>query len=134
MAGHLSPRAQIKLTALRSMTDKVHHVHGLVEKYAAARTPQEAQRMTLPMKRAFGRLKMDLLGAGFDALSQQVAAMELAAGRGGSQRNKTRILREGVGGLRRQIEQEQRRIAAEGKREQQRAAREAARDEADEQD
>ena len=124
MAGKLSPRAQIKLAALRSMAEKVQHVHGLVEKFAVEKNPKAAERMAQPMKRAFGRLKLDLMGAGFDSLSQLAGSMEIAAGRGGSQRNKLRILREGVGSLRFQVEQEQRRLVAEDQREQQKAEEE----------
>lgn len=127
MAGKLSPQAQIKMAALQKMVDKIHHVHGLVEKYAATKNPQHAQRLSMPMKRAFGKLKLDLMGAGFDTMSQQAGAMEIAAGRGGSQRNKVRILREGVGSLRFQVEQEQRKLATDDQREQQRAEREQAR-------
>ena len=127
MAGKLSPRAQIKMAELRKLTDKVHHIHGLVEKYAATKNPQHARRQTLPMKRAFGKLKLELMGAGFDQLSQLAGSMELAAGRGGSQRNKTRILREGVGSLRFQMEQEQRKLTAEDQREQRQAEEQARR-------
>ena len=132
MAGKLSPRAQVKLAALRKMTEKIHHVHGLVEKFAVAKTPQQAVQMSRPLKRAFGKLKLDLMGAGFDAMSQQAGAMEIAAGRGGSQRTKTRILREGVGSLRFQLEQAQRNVESEDRREQQRAEREEARRQAEE--
>lgn len=114
----------MKLAELRKLTDKVHHVHGLVEKYAAAKTAQQARRQVLPLKRAFGKLKLELMGAGFDTLSQLAGSMELAAGRGGSQRNKVRILREGVGSLRFQMEQEQRNVKA-GEQRQQRKAEEA---------
>ena len=106
----------MKMAELRRLTDKVHHVHGLVEKYAATKNPQHARRQTLPIKRAFGQLKLELMGAGFDALSQLAGSMELAAGRGGSQRNKIRILREGVGSMRFQMDQEQRKLAAEDQR------------------
>ncbi|MFO7892220.1 MAG: hypothetical protein R6U63_00680 [Longimicrobiales bacterium] len=127
MAGKYSPKAQIKINALRTMSDRVQHVHGMVEKYAVTKNPKEAERMSQPMKRAFGKLKLDLMGAGFDNMSQLAGAMEIAAGRGGSARNKVRILREGVGSLRFQVEQEQRRIAAEDEREQRRAAEAEAR-------
>ncbi len=127
MAGKYSPKAQIKINALRSMADKVQHVYGLVERFASTKNPKEADRMSQPMKRAFGKLKLDLMGAGFDHMSQLAGAMEIAAGRGGSQRNKARILREGVGSLKFQVEQEERKIAAEDEREQRRAAEEEAR-------
>ncbi len=119
MAGKLSPKAQMKVAALRTMAEKVQHVYGMVEKYAAEKNAKVAERMSQPMKRAFGKLKLDLMGAGFDTMSQLAGAMEIAAGRGGSQRNKARILREGVGSLRFQVEQEQRKVVAEDQREQQ---------------
>lgn len=112
------------MAALRTMSDKVQHVHGLVERFASTRDQRQAERLTQPMKRAFSRLKLDLMGAGFDTMSQLAGAMEIAAGRGGSQRNKARILREGVGSLRNQVDMEQRRILSEEKREKARADRE----------
>lgn len=121
MVGKLSPMAQVKLAALQRMEEKVQHVHGLVEKFATTKNPLHAERQAQPMKRAFGRLKLELMGAGLDSMSQLAGAMEIAAGRGGSQRNKTRILREGVGSLRFQVEQEQRKLAAEDQAEQRRA-------------
>jgi hypothetical protein len=65
------------------------------------------------MKRAFGRLKLELMGAGLDTMSQLAGAMEIAAGRGGAPHQKARILREGVGSLRFQVEQEQRKVIRE---------------------
>ena len=121
MAGKLSPRAQTKMASLQAMLDRVQHVHGMVERYAATRDPRQAEMLAMPLKRAFGKLKLDLMGAGFDAMSQLAGSMEIAAGRGGSQRNKTRILREGVGSLRFQVEQEQRKLATEDEAEQRRA-------------
>ena len=128
MAGKLSPKAQIKMSALRNMADKVQHVHGMVEKFATEKNPKIAERMSMPLKRAFGKLKLDLMGAGFDYMSQLAGAMEIAAGRGGSQRNKARVLREGVGSLRFQVEQEQRKLVAEDQREQQREEQAARRE------
>lgn len=126
MAGKLSPRAQVRLAALQHMSAKVQHVHGLVERFATERNVVHAERMGQPMKRAFGKLKLELMGAGFDTMSQLAGAMEIAAGRGGSQNNKSRILREGVGSLRFQVEQEQRKLVTEDRREQVRVEREAA--------
>lgn len=131
MAGKISPQAQIKIAALRTMADKVQHVHGLVERYAATRDQRQAEGLSLPLKRAFGRLKLDLMGAGFDTLSQLAGSMEIAAGRGGSQRNKTRILREGVGSLRFQVEHAQRRLKTEDERQQREAEERAGRAEPD---
>ncbi|HUE77995.1 MAG TPA: hypothetical protein VMM83_08645 [Longimicrobiales bacterium] len=118
MAGKLSGKAQSQLNTLRLMADKVQHVYGLVERFAATRDAKQAEQAAPPLKRALGRLKLDLMGAGLDALSQLAGSMEIAAGRGGAPAQKTRILREGIGSIRFQLEQEQRAIIAEDQREQ----------------
>lgn len=109
MAGKLSPKAQQRMATLRTMADKVQHVHGLVERYAVTKSDTHADMMVLTMKRAFNRLKLELLGAGLEAMSQLAASMELAAGRG-TRRQRIRVLREGVGSLRYQVESEQRKV------------------------
>jgi hypothetical protein len=103
------------------MSDKVQSAYGLVERYAATRDEHQAEMMAQPLKRAFGKLKLELMGAGLDSLSQLAGAMEIAAGRGGAKNSKARILREGVGSLRFQIEQEQRKTISEDEEEQRRA-------------
>ncbi len=126
MAGNLSPAAQMKVATLQQMADKVQHVHGLVERFAATRDPKQAELLAQPMKRAFGRLKLELMGAGLDSLSQLAGSMEIAAGRGGSTQTKTRILREGVGSLRFQVEFEQRKVVTDDQAAQAAQAAEAA--------
>jgi hypothetical protein len=121
MSGKRSPHAQIKLASLQVLLDRVHHVHGMVERFAATRDPRKAEMLAMPLKRAFGKLKLDLMGAGFDSMSQLAGSMEIAAGRGGSQRTKIRVLREGVGSLRFQVEHEQRKIVTDDEAEQRRA-------------
>ena len=121
MAGKLSPRAQVKMAALQAMSDKVQHVHGLEERSATTKDARQAEMLALPLKRAFGKLKLELMGAGLDTLSQLAGSMEIAAGRGSSQRQKMRILREGVGSLRFQVEQEQRKLVSEDEELQRRA-------------
>ena len=113
MAGNLSPQAQRKVATLQAMQDKVQHVHGLVERFTATKGPHQAGMLAMPMKRAFGKLELDLMGAGLDTPSQLAGSMEIAAGRGSSQHQKSRILREGVGSMRFQVEQEQRRVKQE---------------------
>lgn len=120
--GNLSPAAQMRIARLREMADKVQHVHGLVERYASTRDPRQLEQLKQPMKRAFGRLKLEFMGAGMDNMSQLAGSMEIAAGRGGSPQSKSRILREGVGSLRFQIDHEQRRVASEDKAAQAKAA------------
>lgn len=109
MAGKLSSKAQVQLAKLAEFENKAQHVYGLVERFAAARG-KEAEALAMPLKRAFGRLKIELMGAGMDSLSQLAGAMEVAAGRGGSQHSKSRILREGVTSIKFQLELEQRTI------------------------
>ena len=53
------------------------------------------------------------MGAGLDSISQLAGGMEIAAGRSGNQGTKTRILREGVGSVKFQMELAQRLILAE---------------------
>ncbi len=113
MAAKLSPRARARLAGLRPLTELVQSAYSQVERYAATRDPRHAEMMAQPLKRTFGRLKLELMGAGHDGMSQLAAAMEIAAGRNGAQRRKTHILREGVGSLRFQLEMEERRIISE---------------------
>lgn len=132
MAGKLSPKAQQKLATLRTLADKVQHAHGLVERYAVTKSESHADMLVLTLKRAFNRLKLDLLGAGFEAMSQMAGSMELAAGRG-TRRQRIRVLREGVGSLRFQVESEQRKVETEDRLDQRRAEA-AESDDADERD
>ncbi len=118
----------MQLAALDAMLTKVQSLYGQVERYAGTRNPKQAEMLTMPLKRAFGRLKIEFMGAGFDALSQLAGAMEIAAGRGGSLSTKSRILREGVGSMRFQVEHAQRHVVLEDRaRQQARAARDAER-------
>lgn len=100
-----------KLAQLDTFGGKVQHVHGLVERLAV--NVAEDERWSQLLRRALTQLKMELMGAGFDAMAQQCGALEMAARRGGSRVTKVRILREGVGSLRQQIEVEQRAVRSE---------------------
>jgi hypothetical protein len=110
---NLSPAALQKMATLHHMTERVRHLHGLVERFATTRDPKLAEPLVQPMKRAFGRLKLELSGAGLDSLSQLAGSMEVAAGRGGSVQMKIRILRDGVGSIRHKLDQEARSVASE---------------------
>jgi hypothetical protein len=110
---NLSPAALQKIATLHHMTERVQHIHGLVERFATTRDPKLAEPLVQPMKRAFGRLKLELSGAGLDSLSQLAGSMEVAAGRGGSIQMKIRILRDGVGSIRFQLDQEARSVTSE---------------------
>ena len=100
-----------KLAQLEGFGGRLQHVHGLVERFAV--DMNEAERWTQMLRRSLTQLKMELMGAGLDSMAQQCGALELAARRGSSRVSKLRILREGVGSLRQQIELEQRAVRSE---------------------
>jgi hypothetical protein len=120
MAGKMSPSAAGKLAALNEFSLRVQRVYGLVEQYASSKTNPDQYLM--PMTRAFSQLKLQFMGAGLDTMSQLCGSMEIASKRGLSYMQKVRILREGVGSLKFQLEMEQRVIAID---DQARQAREA---------
>ena len=111
MAGKMSPSAQGKLAALNEFSLRVQRVHGLVEQYASSKTNPDQYLM--PMTRGFAQLKLQFMGAGLDSMSQLCGSMEIASKRGLSYMQKVRILREGVGSLRFQLEMEQRVVVNE---------------------
>jgi hypothetical protein len=100
-----------KMAQLEGFGGRVQHVHGLVERFAVEAA--ESERWTQTLRRSLTQLKMELMGAGLDSMAQQCGALELAARRGSSRVSKLRILREGVGSLRQQIELEQRAVRSE---------------------
>lgn len=118
----------MKIATLHTVLDRVQKVYSQVERYAAEKDPKQAEMLTQPLKRSFGKLKLELMGAGLDSLSQLAGSMEIAAGRGGAQRTKVRILREGVGSMRFQVEQEQRKVVSEDQERDRKAEEEAARE------
>ncbi len=122
MPQKLSTRAMTHLIALREFEQKTQRVYGLVETYATAKA--ESEMTVSQLKRALAQLKRDLLGSGFEQLSQLAGSMEVAAGRRLSQQAKSHILREGVGSLRFQLELEQRTTISDDLREQERKAEE----------
>lgn len=111
MAGKLSPSAQGRLAAVNEFVNRVQRVHGLVEQYATSKTNPD--QYVMAMTRGFSQLKMLFMGAGLDAMSQLCGSMEIASKRGLSHMQKVRILREGVGSLRFQLELEQRAIVSD---------------------
>ena len=124
MAGKLSPTTQLRINEIGVFITKVHRVNAQVEQYATARQKPEMYEMAI--RRGFQQLKLQFMGAGFDALSQLCGGMEMATKRGGSQQHKSRILREGIGSIRFQLELAQRSLATEDLAAQGRKANEAA--------
>jgi hypothetical protein len=125
MAGKLSPSASGKLAILSEFSNRVQRVHGLVEQYATNKTNPD--QYVMAMTRGFSQLKMMFMGAGLDSMSQLCGSMEIASKRGLSYMQKVRILREGVGSLRFQLELEQRAVVSE---DQARQARDTAEEQA----
>ena len=121
MPPKLSSRAQVRLANLLEFEHKIQRIYGLVEQYASNRADSES--LTNAIKRALAQLKRDLLGAGFEQLSQLAGSMEIAAGRRTSQQAKSHILREGVGSIRFQVELEQRVTVSDDLAEQERKAK-----------
>jgi hypothetical protein len=111
MSGTLSPSAQAQIAALGQLNEKVARAHSLVEQYAAAKVnPDQA---LMPLTRVFTQLKMHFMGAGLDAMSQLAGSMQLAAKRSVPQQARVRILREGVGSMKFQLELAQRAVVSE---------------------
>ena len=108
----ISPRDQGKLDALADISRAAQTIYGLTEQFAAARSGEDS--IAQQIKRRYGRFKRHLSNAGFDQIAQLAGGMEMAAGRRGTQRNKTRILREGMGSIRHQLDMEERVIRKEG--------------------
>ena len=108
----ISPRDQGKLDALTDITRAAQTIYGLTEQFAAARSGEDS--IAHQIKRRYGRFKRNLSNAGFDQVAQLAGGMEMAAGRRGSQRMKTRILREGMGTIRHQLDMEERVIRKAG--------------------
>jgi hypothetical protein len=111
MAGKISAAAQGRLNDLGTFLEKVHRAHGLVENFAAAKANPD--QFLLPLGRVFSQLKMQFMGAGLDAMSQLAGSMEMAAKRGLPPSARVRVLREGVGSMKFQIELAQRAIVSE---------------------
>lgn len=93
-----------KMKTIDQANVQVQRLHGIVENYALAlKRKQPTQLFGLQVKRALTPI-VGLLKPQFGLIADQVAAMNLVAGRGGSETTKVRILREGVGALKQALE------------------------------
>lgn len=93
-----------KMNTLDEAATQLQRLHGIVETYALAlKRNQPTSLYGMQIKRAISPL-VGLLKPQFGLISDQAAAMNLVAGRGGSEVAKLRQLREGVGSLRQQLE------------------------------
>ena len=107
----MSPAAQQQLAKFESFVAEVGRINSLVEQFAVAKTGQDNLKASL--KRAAGMSKLKFMTSGLAQLSQNCAAIEMAASRSGAQGAMARSLRELVGQLRFQIDFEMRNIIRE---------------------
>lgn len=99
------------MAELALLLEKLHRAHGLVELYAVTKLNPEQHAMKL--SRVLAQLKFQFMAAGLDAMSQLAGSLELASKRALPPSAKTRILRDGVGSLRSQLEIAQRSVVSE---------------------
>ncbi len=93
-----------KMKTLEEANTQLAHLHAIVEKYALAlKRTQPTSLYGLQIKRALTPM-VGLLKGQFGLISDQIAALNLIAGRGGSETVKVRILREGVGQIRQALD------------------------------
>jgi hypothetical protein len=93
-----------KMKTLDEALTQLQKLHGVVETFALAlKRNQPTSLYGMQVKRALTPL-VGLLKGQFGLISDQAAALNLVAGRGGSETAKVRQLREGVGALRQAIE------------------------------
>jgi hypothetical protein len=99
-----------KLKTLEDATVTLQRVHGLVEKLAlTAKQGGNTGLFIMQIRRALDPL-VGLLKPQFGMLADQVAMLNLAATRGGSEQMRVRALREGVGSLRQAFEIMERKV------------------------
>jgi hypothetical protein len=93
-----------KMKTLDEAISQAQRLHGVVEHYALAlKRKQPTNLFGMQVKRALTPL-VGLLKPQFGLIADQVASMNLIAGRGGSEDAKVRNLREGVGALKQALE------------------------------
>ncbi|MFI5256626.1 MAG: hypothetical protein ACHQRK_05130 [Gemmatimonadales bacterium] len=93
-----------KMKTLDEALTQLQKLHGVVETFALAlKRNQPTSLYGMQVKRALTPL-VGLLKGQFGLISDQAAALNLVAGRGGSETTKVRQLREGVGSMRQAIE------------------------------
>lgn len=93
-----------KMKTLEEAATQLQRLHGVVEGYALAlKQSKPTSLYGMQVKRALTPL-VGLLKPQFGLIADQVAAMNLVASRGGAETAKIRMLREGVGSLRQQLE------------------------------
>jgi hypothetical protein len=93
-----------KLKTIEEAVIMLQRLHGVVELYALSLKNNKPTGMySQQVKRTLSPL-VGMLKGQFGMIADQAAAMNLVATRGGSETVKVRMLREGVGSLRQQLE------------------------------
>lgn len=93
-----------KMKTIDEATIMLQRLHGIVEGYALALKQNKPTSLYgMQVKRGLSPL-VGLLKPQFGLISDQVATLNLVATRGGSETAKIRMLREGVGSIRQQLE------------------------------
>jgi hypothetical protein len=102
MAGKISPGAAIKVTDLESYGPRVARLHSLVEQFAAEKNNPDNWQVQI--KRLAGDLRLKMMTAGDESLSQICGSIVMVCSRSGNHGVKTRALREFIASLKFQIE------------------------------
>jgi hypothetical protein len=102
MAGKISPGAAIKVTDLESYGPRVARLNSLVEQFAADKTNPDNWQVQI--KRTAGDLRLKMMTAGDEQLSQICGSIVMVCSRSGNHGVKTRALREYIGALKFQID------------------------------
>ncbi len=102
MAGKISPSAALKVIELESYASRVARLHSLVEQFAADKVNPD--NWAAQIKRTAGDLRLALMTAGWESLSQICGTMVMAVSRSGNHGFKTRTLREQIGSLKFQVD------------------------------
>ena len=102
MAGKTSPAAALKVIELESYSKRVARLHSLVEHFAAEKVNPD--NWSHQIKRTAGDLRLALMTAGWESLSQICGTMVMTVSRSGNHGFKTRTLREQIGSLKFQLE------------------------------
>jgi hypothetical protein len=93
-----------KMKTLEEAAMQLQRLHGIVETYALSlKRNQPTSLYGMQVKRGISPL-IGLLKPQFGLIADQAAALNLIAGRGGSETTKVRQLREGVGALRQALD------------------------------
>ena len=98
----MSPSAALKVTELESYSPRVGRLNALVEQFAAEKVNPD--NWSHQIKRTAGDLRLALMTAGFESLSQICGTIVMTLSRSGNHGVKTRALREHIGNLKFQLE------------------------------